>query len=96
MSIWVTLKMTVRDGAFEELTAFLNANLSNVRGFDGALQVNLFYDSATRAFLLKEEWASQRHHQAYMAFIQEAGVMTALLAFMEGEPVVTYYERLMM
>jgi quinol monooxygenase YgiN len=96
MSIWVTLEMTVRDGAFEELSAFLQANLPNVRGFDGALQVNLFYDPATRAFLLKEEWTSQHHHQAYLAFIQEAGVMTALLAFMEGEPVVTYYERLVM
>ena len=96
MSIWVTLEMTVKDGAFEKLSAFLQANLPNVRGFDGALQVNLFYDPTTRAFLLQEEWASQQHHQAYLAFIQEAGVMAALLAFMEGEPAVTYYERLVM
>lgn len=96
MSIWMTMEMSVRDGAFEGFSSFLQANLPNVRGFDGALQVNLFYDPATRAFLLQEEWTSQHHHQAYLAFIQESGVMAELLAFMEGEPRVTYYERLVM
>ncbi len=96
MSIWVTLEMTVKAGSFDALSAFLQENLPNVRGFDGALQVNLFFDPETRAFLLSEEWASKAHHQAYLAFIQDAGVMDALLAFMEAAPEVTYYERLVM
>ncbi len=96
MAIWVTLAMTVKSGSLDTLSAFLQENLPNVRGFDGALQVNLFYDPETRAFLLHEEWASKSHHQAYLAFIQNAGVMDALLAFMEGAPEVTYYERLVM
>ena len=96
MSVWVTLEMTVKEGAFEKLSGFLADNLPNVRGFDGALQVTLYYDQATRAFLIHEEWASQKHHQAYLAFIEEKGVMAALLAFMEGPPAVTYYERLVM
>ncbi len=96
MTTWVTLEMTVKEGVFDDLSAFLQENLSRVRGFDGALQVNLYYDPATRAFLLHEEWASKDHHQAYIQFIQEKGVMAALLAFMEGAPEVTYYERLVM
>lgn len=96
MSVWVTLEMTVKDGSFDALSAFLQENLSNVRGFDGALQVDLYYDAPSRAFLLHEEWVSQAHHQAYLGFIQEKGVMAALLAFMEGPPEVTYYERLVM
>ena len=96
MSIWVTLKMTVQAGAFEELTAFLRANLPNVRGFDGALSVTLYYDPDSRAFLLHEEWISREHHQAYLGFIEEKGVMAALLAYMEGPPTVTYYEKLVM
>lgn len=96
MSIWVTLDMTVKAGAFDALSAFLQENLPNVRGFEGALQVNLFFDPDTRAFLLHEEWVSKAHHQAYLAFIQNAGVMDALLAFMEGAPEVNYYDRLVM
>ncbi|WP_298984737.1 antibiotic biosynthesis monooxygenase [uncultured Roseibium sp.] len=96
MTTWVTLEMTVRDGAFEALSEFLKANLANVRGFDGALSVTLFYDTATRAFLIHEEWMSREHHQAYLAFIEEKGVMAALLGFMEGPPSVTYYQKLVM
>lgn len=96
MSIWVTLEMTVKEGEFDALSDFLRANLPNVRGFDGALQVNLFYDAESRSFLLQEEWTSQEHHKAYIQFIQEKGVMAALLAFMEGSAKVSYYERLVM
>ncbi|AUR05042.1 hypothetical protein PhaeoP72_03104 [Phaeobacter inhibens] len=93
MTIWVTLEMRVKDGAFDALSTFLEENLPNVRGFDGALSVTLYYDGQTRAFLLHEEWLSREHHQAYLAFIEERGVMAALLGFMEGPPRVTYYER---
>ncbi len=96
MSIWVTLEMRVQEGMFEALSDFLQANLQNVRGFDGALQVNLFYNPETRDFLIQEEWASQAQHQAYIDFISSNGVMQNLLAFMEGAPTVTYYERLVM
>ncbi len=96
MTIWVTLEMTVKEDAFDTLSKFLQANLPNVRGFDGALQVNLYYDPASRAFLIHEEWASQSHHQAYIQFIEEKGIMGKLLSFMEGAPKVTYYERLVM
>lgn len=94
MSVWVTLEMVVKDEAFGELSDFLKANLPNVRGFDGALQVNLYYNEESRAFLIHEEWSSREHHQAYIKFIQEKGVMQQLLSFMEGEPTVTYYDRL--
>lgn len=96
MSIWVTLEMTVKEGAFDKLSEFLKANLPNVRGFDGALQVTLYYDQTSRSFLLQEEWSSQQHHQAYLKFIEEKGVMGTLLSFMEGAPKVTYYNRLVM
>ena len=96
MTIWVTLEMTVQDGAFEALSDFLEANLPNVRGFDGALSVTLYYDEETRAFLIHEEWMSREHHQAYLAFIQERGVMAELLGFMESPPSVTYYSKLVM
>ena len=96
MTIWVTLEMTVKPGAFDALSAFLRANLPNVRGFDGALSVTLYHDPETRAFLIHEEWLSRDHHAAYLRFIEERGVMAALLDFMAGPPEVTYYARMVM
>ena len=96
MTIWVTLEMTVKDRSFEALSVFLVDNLPKVRSFDGALSVTLYYDRETRAFLIHEEWMSKERHQAYLAFIEERGVMAALLGFMEGPPSVTYYDRLAM
>lgn len=96
MTTWVTLEMTVKEGEFDLLSSFLAENLPNVRGFDGALSVTLYYDPASRAFLIHEEWMSRDHHQAYIAFIEERGVMAALLAFMDGPPKVTYYDRMVM
>lgn len=96
MSIWVTLEMTVEEGAFDALSTFLADNLPNVRGFDGALSVTLYHDAESRALLIHEEWMSREHHQAYLGAIEERGVMAALLGFMEGPPRVTYYNRLMM
>lgn len=96
MSIWVTLQMKVKPDEFDKLAAFLEANLPNVRGFSGALSVSVLYDSETENFLLHEEWLSREHHGAYLKFIEEKGVMQALLAFMQGPPTVTYYNKLAM
>jgi len=94
MSIWVSLDTTVKKGRYEELLPFLQKNLPNVRGFSGALSVSIFYDEETNNFLLIEEWLSCEHHQNYIKFISENGVMEQLVAFMEGPPKVQYYSKL--
>lgn len=96
MSIWVTLEMTVQAGKFEELHSFLEDKLPAVRGFDGALSVSLFYDQASRKLLILEEWKSREHHGAYIASIQENGVLATLVGFMTAPPEVQYYERLVL
>ncbi len=96
MSTWVTLKMKVAENAYSRLETFLKEKLPAVRGFDGALSVSLFYNSETRDFLILEEWVSQTRHQAYIKSIMDNGVMEQLLSFMEGQPEVTYHDRLVM
>ncbi|MEP4770202.1 MAG: antibiotic biosynthesis monooxygenase [Roseibium sp.] len=96
MSTWVTLKMKVAESAYPRLEAFLADKLPAVRGFDGALSVSLFYNTDTRDFLILEEWVSQAHHQAYIKSIMDNGIMNQLLSFMEGQPAVTYHDRLVM
>ncbi len=94
MSIWVTLEMRVKNGQIEKLIPFLEQNLQNVRGFKGALSVSLYYDEKSRNFLIYEEWQSQKHHQDYIKFIKENGVMNKLMSFMETAPTVNYFSKL--
>ena len=94
MSIWVTLDMTVQTGRFGELQEFLKDKLPAVRGFDGALSVTLFHDEESGNLRIIEEWRSKNDHGAYIASIQQNGVMAALVGFMVSPPEVNYFERL--
>lgn len=94
MSVWVTLEMKVKDGKVDALLPFLEANLPRVRGFEGADSVSVLYDEETGRFLLLEEWRSKTHHETYIQFISDNGVMAELLAFMQGPPDVKYYSKL--
>lgn len=93
MTVWVTLEMTVREGAYDALLPFLEAKLPAVRGFDGALSVSILFDAETQRLLILEEWKSRAHHQAYLQSISENGVMEQLLSFMTAPPDVQYYGR---
>ncbi|MEM1048165.1 MAG: antibiotic biosynthesis monooxygenase [Pseudomonadota bacterium] len=93
MSVWVTLEMHVKEGAFDRLLPFLEDNLPNVRGFAGARSVSVYFEADSDRFLLMEEWHSRRHHEDYIASISQSGIMTALMDFMRGPPKIQYYEK---
>lgn len=94
MSIFVSLTMPVQPEKCAALDDFLAQNVPNVRAFDGALRVELFYNDDKTQLTIFEEWQSRDHHQRYIAFISENGVMQQLLSFMQAEPVVTYHSKL--
>lgn len=96
MTITVTLQMKVKEARYEGLEQFLQANLPNVRGFSGALNVSVYYNAEQRDLMLSEEWLSKEHHQSYIQLISENGVMSQLLSFMQDPPAITYYERAML
>ena len=93
MRVTVTIQAKVKTAFFEKLEAFLAENLSNVRGFPGALNVSILFNKQTHDFLIYEEWLSERHHQAYIQAISENGVLDLLASFFEDAPVIKYYQK---
>ena len=91
MRVTVTIQATVKSDLYGELEGFLSENLSNVRGFSGALAVSILFNQETKEFLIHEEWASQSHHQAYIQAITQNGVLAQLASFFEDAPVINYY-----
>ena len=93
MTVFVTLKSAIRSGVQASFDAFLEKNLPNVRAFDGALSVEVFYNTEEKTLLIFEEWKSQDHHKAYIEFIGQNGVMSELISYLEEPPQVQYFEK---
>lgn len=94
MSVRVTLNCPVKTGAFADLKPFLQANLPNVRSFNGNLMVKVLFNEETQEMLLEEEWLTQKHHQDYIAFIDANGVLATLAEFLTAPPQIKYFARL--
>ena len=93
MSYRVLLSSVVKKDAVENLFPFLVANLPNVRGFKGCLNVTVLFDEATRKMVFDEEWISVEAHKNYIEFISNNGVLADLAGFIEAPPAIEYYKR---
>ncbi len=93
MRVTVTIQAAVKQGLYEKLEKFLTENLSNVRGFNGALNVSVLFNQQTNDFLIYEEWLSEEHHQAYIKAISDNGILDQLAAFFDDAPVIKYYQK---
>lgn len=91
MEVRVTLNCPINPEEIGRLMPFLTDNLPNVRSFDGCLSVDVYFDPSKQEMLLEEKWQSQEHHQAYMAFISDNGVLAELGAFFSASPEVKYF-----
>ena len=94
MRVYVTLNCQVKQGQFENMLPFLQANLPNVRGFKGNLRVSVRYDESNSELLLDEEWLSKADHQDYLAFIERNGVLGQLAAFLTAPPKIKYFHNI--
>ncbi|MDX1457462.1 MAG: antibiotic biosynthesis monooxygenase [Marinobacter sp.] len=94
MSYRVLLTSNVKPDQKEALLPFLENNLPNVRGFAGCLNVTVLFEDGGQRMVFDEEWTSKEAHQAYLAFIDNNGVLAELAAFLQGPPEINYYHRL--
>jgi len=78
----------------DKLTDFLKLNLPNTRAANGCLSVRVKFNADTNQMVIDEVWTSIDDHQAYVEKISQNGVMDELLAFLDGEPSMTYYQTL--
>ncbi len=92
MRIKVVLDMKAKSDLVPKYMKFLEENLPNVRGYEGCESVKVYFNKETKEMAIDEIWASREHHQNYIKFITENGVMGQLISFLEQEPMVRYYD----
>lgn len=93
-SVTVLLEAKVKPETKKEFLKFLDENLPNVRGFKGARNVTILHNETTMTLAIYEEWQSKDHHQNYIKFITENGVMAKLASFLDTPPSVKYFNKL--
>lgn len=93
MSVRVTLNCVLKTNKTDTLMSFLDANLPNVRGFDGCLGVAVYFDAERGEMLLEEAWMSEQKHYTYIKHIEENGVLEQLAAFFETPPSIKYFTK---
>jgi quinol monooxygenase YgiN len=94
MSIRVLIESSIKKNELDRLLPFLAANLPNVRGFNGCLNVTVLLNRESGEMVFDEEWLTADHHQEYIKFITNNGVMGQLGAFLESPPLIKYLGRL--
>jgi quinol monooxygenase YgiN len=90
----VIIESTIKEGVRDKLLPFLKANLPNVRGFAGCLNVTVYLDEKLRKMIFSEDWLSVEDHKRYISAISENGVLGELVAFLESAPEIKYLDRL--
>ena len=61
------------------------------RAYDGFEHIETWLGEDQKTVYLYEKWASKEHHQAYLKFRVETGLMEFLGPHLEGEFTVSYF-----
>jgi len=88
----VILEFKVKSKKIKELMSFLEKNLENVRNFEGCSQVKVYYNTDNEIMIFDEMWESLMHHQKYISFISENGVMEELASLLISKPEIKYFD----
>lgn len=87
----VILTSQVNKEEVAKLMVFLKENLPNVRNFVGCNHVEILFNETTHKMIFNETWKSKEHHEKYIEFITNNGIMDMLATFLLGMPDVQYY-----
>jgi quinol monooxygenase YgiN len=94
MSVIVLFEVQVKPEAVNEVKATLKAILPETRAYDGCQGFDVFGNLQNGSNLVFcERWASREHHEKYLAWRTETGVMQKMGAALTAPPNVRYFER---
>lgn len=94
MSVLVLLEASVKPEDVARMKAFLGEILPDTRAYDGCQGFDACFsaEDPTRMVMI-ERWDSRAHHEKYLGWRTETGVMDKLGAMLAGPPSMRYFER---
>jgi quinol monooxygenase YgiN len=92
MSVQVVLELKVKPESVDTVTAMFKEILPDTRAYAGCEGITLHsnVDDPSNMILL-ERWQTREHHEKYMAWRTETGVLGKLIPLLTGAPSARYF-----
>ena len=94
MSVMVLLEAPVRPEEINNMKTYLTEILPDSRVYEGCQGFDVYFNTEDESnMVLIEHWDSPTHHQKYLGWRTETGVMDKLGGMLAGPPSMRYFER---
>ena len=94
MSVMVLLEAPVKAEEIGNMKTYLAEILPESRTYDGNQGLDVYFSTEDDGnMVLVEHWESRSHHEKYLGWRTETGVMDKLGGMLAGPPSIRYFER---
>ena len=94
MSILVLLEAQIQPDKIADMKSSLEQMLPETRGYDGCQGIDAHFNvNEPGNMVVVEQWESRSHHEKYLQWRTETGVMAKLASMLEGPPNMRYFKK---
>ncbi len=94
MSILVLLEGQVKSDKISDMKSSLAQIFPDTRSYDGCQGIDAQFNVDDPGnMVIVEQWESRGHHEKYLKWRTETGVMAKLASMLTGPPSIRYFER---
>jgi quinol monooxygenase YgiN len=94
MSVMVLLEAPVKSEEVSNMKSYLAEILPDSRAYKGCQALDVYFNTEDEGkMVLVEHWDSRPHHEKYLGWRTETGVMDKIGGMLAGPPSIRYFER---
>jgi quinol monooxygenase YgiN len=94
MSVMVLLEAPVKAEEISNMRSYLAGILPSTRAYDGCQGMEVYFSTENEGnMVVVEHWDSRPHHEKYLGWRTETGVMDKLGGMLAGPPSIRYFEK---
>jgi len=94
MSVMVLLEAPVKPDEVSNMKSYLAEIFPDTRSYEGCRSIEAYFDADTGSkIVLVEHWDSRPHHEKYLGWRTETGVMAKIGGMLAGPPSLRYFEK---
>ena len=94
MSVMVLLDLQIKSEEISNMKSILDEILPDTRAYDGCHSFDLYFNTDdTGNMVMVEVWDSRAHHEKYLNWRIETGVMDKVGAMLAEPPSIRYFDK---
>jgi quinol monooxygenase YgiN len=94
MSVMVLLEAPVKSEEISNMKSYLAEIFPDTRVYEGCQAIDVYFNTEDEgSMVLVEHWDSRPHHEKYLGWRTETGVMDKIGGMLAGPPSLRYFER---